>query len=537
MQDKKFSQPSTVSAQEQFAKAPSAEIPRSKFDRSHGYKTQMSASRLQPIYLDEVYPGDTFHMNATMFGRLATPLLPVMDNLHCDVHFWFVPNRLIWDNWQFFMGERDNPSDDPSTKSIPQATVDLRASTYTADRLSHHLGLPIRDGAIEPNVASVEVSDLPFRAYYLIYNEWYRDQNFTDSIFVEKGDTTTGRGTSVVLKRGKRKDYFTSCLPWPQKGSDVSIGLAGLAPVGTENSILTGQLVGIANPANSTTYHLMNEDGTGNSDVGAVSAGIKASGGVLHADLSNATASTINDLRTAFQIQKLLERDARGGTRYIELILSHFGVASSDARLQRPEFLGGSNAGVDIYPVASTVVEASTPQGELAAYGTFVNRSGFTKSFEEHGYIVGIASVRADLTYQDGVERHWSRSTRYDYYFPAFAHLGEQAVLNKEIYLQGDAADDQVFGYQEAWAELRYKPSRVGGQLSSNSGASLDTWHLAQEFDSLPNLGTSFIEENVPISRIVAVPSEPDFIVDCYFDLKCDRPLPVYSVPGLIDHF
>lgn len=538
MYDKKFSQPSASDPQQRFSNVPRADIPRSKFDRSSGYKTTLSASRLYPIYVDEVLPGDTFDMKATVFGRMATPLHPLMDNLWTEVHWFFVPNRLIWDNWELFMGERKNVSDDPNSVSVPQAAILVTQSNFDQDKLWNHIGIPVRSNDVG---FTAEVSALPFRAYDLIYNDWYRDQNFIDEVTIYRGDDIDNTyNARSVHKRGKRKDYFTSCLPWPQKGDPVEIPLGDKAPVATESVLLDGQVLGIKNGLDGTDYHLMQEGGTTEEflQLADQSGSIKASGGVLHADLKEATAVTINDLRTAFQIQKLLERDARGGTRYIELILSHFGVTSDDARLQRPEFLGGGSSGVDISPVPSTVAAVDAPQAELAAYGTLLNRSGFEKSFTEHGFIMGIASIRADLTYQHGLERFWSRKTRYDYYWPALSHLGEQPVYNKEIYLTGDPGiDDLVFGYQERYAEYRYKQSRIAGQLSSESGASLDAWHLAQDYDVVPNLGESFIEENVPMNRVVAVPAEPDFIVDCDFKCICDRPMPVYSVPGLIDHF
>lgn len=529
MRDSKFTQPSVMKSQHNFSQVPRADIPRSKFDRSHAYKTTFDAGYLVPIYVDEVLPGDTFSMTATAFARLATPLKPVMDNMYCDVHFFFVPYRLVWENWQKFMGERVNPDDDPSTYTIPQRTLN---SAVTSSSLANYFGIPVRDYTANP----VTVSELPFRAYYLIWNEWYRDQNLQDSLPFSLGDTgSTGYGS--LQRRGKRKDYFTSALPWPQKGDPVFIPLGVEAPV-------------IVDPSGNP-FPTFQAAGAGT--IGALSAvagntqvnyGVPGDVGALYwsdpnliADLTSATAVSINDLRTAFQVQRLLERDARGGTRYIEIILSHFGVQSDDARLQRPEYLGGGTSMVNINPVASTVVTEDAPQAELAGVGTTVGKAGFKKSFTEHGVIIGLISARADLTYQEGIERFWSRQTRYDFYWPALSHLGEQAILNKEIYVQGTSADDEPFGYQERYAEYRYKPSRVTGLFSSGDPASLDVWHLSQDFTALPVLNASFIVDNPPIDRIIAVPSEPHFLLDCWFQLYCDRPMPVYSVPGLVDHF
>ena len=530
-----FKQPSVMPSQSRFSQVPSAEIQRSKFDRSHGLKTTFDCSRLVPIYVDEVLPGDTFHMKSTVFGRQATPLKPIMDNVYMDVHYWFVPYRLVWDNFQQFMGERINPDDDPGQFSVPQTVVDL--SAWSINGLKHHLGLPQTDAGVG---TAVSVSALPFRAYELIYNEWYRDENLIDSIVISTGDGPDSYDNTGCQRRGKRHDYFTSALPFPQKGDPVSIPLGDMAPVGTETANLASTLVGVENGIGTEDYWTLKSEGAGNNiALDASSASIKPSGGVLHADLSNATAVTVNDLRTAFQIQKMLERDARGGTRYIELILSHFGVRSDDARLQRPEFLGGNNSAVNINPIPATFPdpESGVAQGQLAAFGTTVNKSSFEKSFTEHGIIIGIANVRADLTYQNGVERMWSRTGRYDFYWPTLAHLGEQEILNKELYVQGDANDELTWGYQERYAEYRFKPSRIGGLFASKNPASLDVWHLSQDFSGLPPLNGDFINDQVPMGRVSAVPSEPDFIVDCWFKLECDRPMPVYSVPGLIDHF
>lgn len=539
--EKIFTQPSVMSAQEHFAQIPSADIPRSTFDRSHGHKTTFDAGACIPVYVDEVLPGDTFDMNCTTFTRLATPLKPFMDNVYLDVHFFFVPYRLVWTNWPKFMGERDNPADDPSAYSVPQAVFNL--TTTDGTHLINYMGIPKRAGSTAA-VTAFSVSALPIRAYRKIWNEWYRDQNLINSLVEFDGNGPDDYNGALPSPRGKRHDYFTSCLPWPQKGSAVVVGIGSQAPV-------LG--IGVRTAAVSEANSFIQADGstiaantfgwdTNTADSVIIRANSTyANRPDIYADLSSATAISINDLRTAFQIQRLLERDARGGTRYIELILSHFGVRSSDARLQRPEYLGGGTTRINVNPIASTVaVQGGTPvpQANLAAVGTGLNRAGFKKSFEEHGVIIGIASARADLTYQQGCERFWSRRTRYDFYWPAFAHLGEQAVLNKEIYIADSTVlNDGVFGYQERFAEYRYKPSRITGIFNSDVSAPLDTWHLGQDFASTPGLNASFINEAPPIDRVIAVPSEPHFLADFWFELKTTRAMPVYSVPGLVDHF
>jgi hypothetical protein len=473
--------------------------------------------------VEETLPGDTFNVNMTAFARMATPIFPIMDNVYMDTHFFAVPVRLIWDNWKKFNGEQVDPGDSIDY-TVP--TMTAPGAGYSNQTLHDYFGIPTLVGNLEHN-------SLWHRAYNLIYNEWFRDQNLQDSVIVDKGDGPDTYTNYTLLKRGKRHDYFTSCLPWPQKGDAVNLPLGTTAQIATD--VTTGTDLGVYSTQYSQFYKLgfgagtkLEIDGTG-----AVEADR------LYADLSTATSATINQLREAFQIQKLLERDARGGTRYTEIVKSHFGVTSPDARLQRPEYLGGGSTPVNVTPIEQTSsTDATSPQGNLAAMATAsITNHGFTKSFTEHCVILGLVSVRADLTYQQGLNRCFSRQTRYDFYWPALSHIGEQAVLNKEIYADGSAADENVFGYQERYAEYRYKPSMITGKFRSNDAQSLDAWHLSQEFSSLPGLNSTFIEENPPLDRVIAVPSEPHFIFDSYISMKCARPMPVYSVPGKIDHF
>jgi hypothetical protein len=509
----------------QFSQAPTADIPRSSFNRSHGYKTTFDAGYLIPVYVDEALPGDTITMNPTMFARLNTPIYPIMDNMFLDVHFFSVPLRQIWDNFRKFTGEQANPTDSTDfTVPVSNATA---TTGYSNQSLQDYMGLPTQ-------VPDYEHSALFTRAYNHIYNEWFRDQNLVDSAVVDTDDGPDNPADYVLRKRGKRHDYFTSALPWLQKGDAVDLPLGSTAPIATDitaTQYADAQLTFYS--TDSSSYEKIQVDGKyahRPGDLGDES-------NRLYTDLSQATAVTINQLRQAFQIQKLLERDARSGTRYSEIVKAHFGVSFMDVTY-RPEFLGGTSTPINVTSVPQTSETGTTPQGTLAAFGTAtLQGGGFTKSFTEHCIVMGIASVRADLTYQQGLNRMFSRSTRYDFYWPALAHIGEQSVLNKEIYLDGSANDEDVFGYQERWAEYRYKPSLITGKLRSNDAASLDPWHLSQEFGSLPALNQTFIEETPPMDRVVAVTTEPDFLMDCYFNLQCARPMPLYSVPGLIDHF
>lgn len=501
-----------------FSRAPSVSAPRSSMNRSHGYKSTFDAGYLVPIFVDEALPGDTFSLTMTAFARLATPLFPFMDNAFLDVFFFAVPNRLVWSNWERFNGAQDDP-DDSTDYLVPVVTAP--ASGWVTNSMADYFGIPT---GVDP----LPVQALPFRAYNLIYNTWFRDENLQDSVTVPLGDGPDVATTYPILRRGKRHDYFTSCLPWPQKGPSVPLPLTGNAPVASDVASGGANLSFYSTAAAEQRYLTADQP---NVQRGLTAA---SNANMLYADLSAVTAATINQLRQSVAIQQLYEADARGGTRYTEIIRAHFGVISPDARLQRPEYLGGGSLPLQINPVAQTAESTEdSPQGNLAAYGTVYGQAGFTKSFVEHSIVIGLVSVRADLSYQQGLQRMWSRSTRFDYYWPLLAHLGEMAVYNKEIYADGTSADDEVFGYQEAWADYRYKPSLITSSFRSQASPSLDVWHLAQDFSALPALNSTFIQDDPPFDRVVATPSDPHFLLDTYFRYKCARPMPLYSVPGL----
>lgn len=524
-----------------FAQVPKTDIPRSKFNRSHGLKTTFDSGFLVPILVDEVLPGDTVNLKATLFTRLATLISPIMDNIYMDTFFFFVPERLVWENFQRMCGEQDNP-DDSTDFIFP--TITAPEGGFEPLSLADYFGIPTK-------VSNLEVRAEPFRCYNLIYNEWFRDENLQDSVPFTKADNDDVKNYKL-LRRGKRHDYFTSALPWPQKGPGVELPFGGTAPIvaSQDFSVSVGSsLSGVFNnPSFNSNSVFLGATAIPDKSSNLDNPTLRITGSEhtafeklypFYTDLSNTTAVTINQFREAFQIQKWYERAARGGTRYTEILRSFFGVVSPDARLQRPEYLGGGSHRIDVsvVPQTSGTTDVS-PQANLAAFGVGLNKgSVFTKSFTEHGWLIGLVNVRADLTYQQGLNRMWSRSTKFDMYWPTFAHLGEQAILNKEIYAQGTEEDDKAFGYQERYAEYRYFPSMITGKFRSTDPQPLDSWHLAQKFDNLPKLSSEFIEDKPPIDRIVAVTDEPEFLLDCFFDMKCIRPMPVYSVPGLVDHF
>ncbi len=538
--------PSVMRGAGRFARVPTANIPRSSFNRSHGHKTTFDAGWLVPVYVDEVLPGDTFNLKMTAFARLSTPIKPLMDNLFLDSFFFFVPYRLVWENWAKLMGEQRDPGDSIAY-TVPIKTTP--GGGFGWGSLQDYMGLP---PAVAPTSA-YSTSALPIRAYFLIWNEWFRDQNLQDSLSHEgvsggswnPGDGPDGSsgGADSMQRRGKRHDYFTSCLPWAQKEDAAEIPLGDV--------ISDGAAMKFRGPSSSEYGFLEAKASTNPSDaqLDPTGAGTWTAGEMVHYGNEGLTVENpnINEFREAMAIQKLLERDARSGTRYPEKIMAHFGVSDpSMAVLQRPEYLGGGSTPVTINPVAQTsatatagAVDIDTEQGNLAGIGTAVARGhGFVKSFTEHGVIIGMVSVRADLNYQEGIERFWSRQTMYDFYFPAFANLGEQAVLNKELCVEGASTDDDAFGYQERWSEYKYKPSRITGEFRSAHSSTLEVWHLAQDYSgTCPTLDSSWIVEDPDMARVLASSSNDHFLFDSWFSLTCARPMPMYSIPGNMDRF
>lgn len=523
-----------------FSRVPRTAINHSTFDRSHGLKTAFDSGYLVPIECQEVLPGDTVSIDAKFLARLAPLVTPVMDNIFLDTQWFFVPSRLLWTNFVKMMGERVNPADSIDY-TVPQIVAP--SGGFAVGSLADFFGIPT-------GVAGISVNALPFRAYAKIWDDWYRDENLQNSIIQSSSDLGDSAGTipwNTLLKRGKRHDYFTSCLPWPAKGDGVELPLGGVAEMSNGRIEAQWKSSGqkgagplyLTGPSDSDSVVVANT----NHVPYAGSDGVVVKGSV---DLSTASAATINSLRMAFQLQRLLEKDARGGTRFVEIIRNHFLTICPDARLQRAEYLGGSSSLINTLPIAQTSATGNdgTPQGNLVAQAKCFSGCKFTKSFTEHGYLIGLANVRCDLNYQQGLNRMWSRLGRYDFFWPTLQNLGEQAVLNKEIYAQGpsvkdaddNVVDDKVFGYQERYAEYRYAPSIITGKMRSTASGTLDVWHLAQVFNALPTLSAEFIQDNPPLKRVLAVQDEPEIIFDAYLGQKWTRPMSTYSIPGLIDH-
>lgn len=521
----------------------SPHVPRSRFINAWTRKMTFDAGYLVPILIDEILPGDHMKYTLTAYVRMATPLFPIFDNQRIDTFFFFVPCRLVWANWARFMGEQASPGDSIAF-TIPQLPSAIGG--WPIGSIGDHFGLPADQANVDPT-ADVTSSALPFRCYNLIYNQWFRDQNIINGLTVETDDGPDTASLYALRKRAKSHDYFTSALPWPQKFTAPNVPIAGQAPV-TGIGIPKSTDTGIAGPLSIAetglvTRNFANYFGSANNPVFEATGATGTDYPMIYADLALATGVAINTFRQAFLVQQLLERDARGGTRYVEKIWAHFGVKNPDYRLQRPEYIGGGQTPIHITPIAQTAPTTELPVGALGATGTAAGQHHASYAATEHGYIIGLINVRSELSYQQGMHKLWSRLTQYDFYFPSTAQLGEQAILRKEIYFTGVPAQDAgVFGYQERWHEYRTRQSEVTGMFRSDITGTLDAWHLSQFFASTPTLSQAFIEDdtNTILERVLAAGEEAEkqqYLADILFNRTAVRPIPTFGTPAQLGRF